>query len=387
MNLNVAPRVKSRFRFSPFSPTIRFCFTPHSRLTRGVIDTRHKLAEFLPKLAAAAWVAVDTEADSLHAYPQKLCLLQISLPGADELIDPLASVDLTSLLERMREHELILHGADYDLRLLYRAFHFVPDAVFDTMLAARLLGHREVGLTNLVSTLLGVRLEKGPQKADWARRPLTERMEQYARNDARFLKPLADLLRLDLDQKQRSAWHRETCARLIQDCARLTPPDHDQVWRVKGADRLDRRGLAVLRELWRWREGEAVAADRPPYFVLSHETLVALANAAADSQSIEHLLPSGLSRNRRHRLLSALQEALVLPPERWPRRNRPSGRRPSPEERERYEQLRQKRDRVASALGIDPTLIASRATLSSLAMAGDAHQQELMAWQRQLLRA
>jgi ribonuclease D len=127
---------------------------------------------------------MDTEADSLHAYPEKLCLIQISISGADELLDPLAKMDLKPLLEVFRRHELIVHGADYDLRLLRKSCGFVPTTIFDTMLAARLLGCREFGLTNLVSKCLGVKLEKGPQKANWARRPLTERMEVYARKVA-----------------------------------------------------------------------------------------------------------------------------------------------------------------------------------------------------------
>ncbi len=350
-----------------------------------MIGTSDELAEFLPRLAAAPWIAVDTEADSLHAYPEKLCLLQTSLPGSDELIDPLAGVDLGPVLGVLQNHELILHGSDYDLRLLYRTFRFVPDRVFDTMLAARLIGHREFGLTKLVNKLLAVQLEKGPQKADWARRPLTDRMEQYARNDTRYLKPLADLLRDELARKGRLAWHRETCARLIEDCTRPAPVDPNQVWRLKGADRLDRRGLAVLRELWRWRDREAIAANKPPYFVLSHETVVALARAAASRQAFDQLLPPRLSVNRRQGLSTALQRALALPAEKWPRLNEPSGRRPTPAEKERFEQLRRKRDQAAAELEIDPTLIASRGLLNSLANNRDTHKRELMAWQRELL--
>ena len=113
----------------------------------------------------------------------------------------------------------MLHGADYDLRLLRKSWDFVPDKIFDTMLASRLLGCREFGLTSLVSKYLGVALEKGPQKANWARRPLTPRMEAYACNDTRYLKPLADLLLAELEAKGRLGWLRESCARLIEDCA------------------------------------------------------------------------------------------------------------------------------------------------------------------------
>src|SRR6266516_5959467 len=229
---------------------MNFRFMSRWRSTWPVIDGDDKLALWLPRVRAADWVSLDTEADSLHAYPEKLCLIQISLPGVDQLVDPLASLDLMPLLDALRGRELILHGADYDLRMLRRTYGFVPKAVFDTMLAARLLGFTEFGLTNLVERLLSVRLEKGPQTADWARRPLTDRMIRYARNDTHYLNPLAELLRAQLQEKARLSWHEESCARLIQECARPQPVDPDQVWRVKGADKLDRRGLAVLRELW-----------------------------------------------------------------------------------------------------------------------------------------
>jgi ribonuclease D len=350
-----------------------------------VVDTGDKLAAFLPVVGSAAWIAFDTEADSLHAYPEKLCLLQITLPGHDELIDPLAGIDLSSLLETLAQRELLLHGADYDLRLLYRAHEFVPQSVFDTMSAARLLGHTEFSLAVLVNRWLGVQLEKGPQKADWARRPLTDRMVEYALNDTRYLKPLADCLRAELDQKGRLAWHNEVCVRLIADCAKPRVIDADQVWRLKGADKLDRRGLVVLRELWKWRDREAVAANRPPYFVLKHETLVAIAHAAACAQPVMLLLPPRLSANRRAGLIAAIELALSLPAKEWPHFNRFSTRRSRPEEKRFFEELRQKRDRVADELGIDPSLIASRATLSLLAEDRAAHQMELMNWQRGLL--
>jgi len=182
-----------------------------------VIDTDAKLTAFLPALKSATWLALDTEADSLHAYPEKVCLIQISTVAGDRLVDPLAPVNLDPFFAALNEHDLIMHGADYDLRLLRKHHEFVPRAIFDTMLAARLLGERQFGLSSLVEKFLGVKLDKASQKADWARRPLTERMETYARNDTHHLKPLADKLRLELQQKGRLAWHQESCARLIVD--------------------------------------------------------------------------------------------------------------------------------------------------------------------------
>ena len=357
-----------------------------SRFTWRVIDSDEKLAGLLPRVQTADWLALDTEADSLHAYPEKLCLIQISLPGADELIDTLAALDLSAFLDVLRGRELILHGADYDLRLLRRAYAFVPKLVFDTMLAARLLGFTEFGLTDLVEKLLEVKLEKGPQTADWARRPLTERMINYARNDTRYLQPLSALLKARLEEKGRLSWHQESCARLVRECAELRVTNPDQVWRVKGADKLDRRGLAVLRELWNWRDGEAMEANKPPYFILRHETLIALADAAAQGKTVSSLLPPGLPSRRREGVLAGVERASQLPESQWPQRHRSSGHRPSAAEKRRYDVLRQRRDDRAAELGIDPTLIASRATLGALARDWDKHQAELMSWQRELLQ-
>ena len=351
-----------------------------------MIDSDAELAGLLPRLRAADWLALDTEADSLHAYPEKLCLLQISLPGGDELIDPLASMDLAPLLDALRGRELILHGADYDLRMLRRTYGFVPKSVFDTMLSARLLGFVEFGLTHLVEKLLGVHLEKGPQTANWARRPLTERMVTYARNDTHYLQPMAELLQERLREKGRLGWHQESCARLVNECAELRAADPDQIWRIKGADKLDRRGLAVLKELWDWRDREAVAANKPPYFILPHEKLAALAGVASQAKPIAPLLPPRLSPSRRESLAATVKRALALPAPEWPQINRPSGRRSSYAEKRRFEELRQRRDRLAAELGMDPSLIASRATLSKLAGDWDAHAGELMNWQRELLQ-
>ncbi len=352
----------------------------------AVIDTRDRLLAFIPELCEADQVALDTEADSLHAYPPKLCLLQISLRDADVLVDPLASLDLSPLLAELQQRRLILHGADYDLRMLYRAFGFVPAKIFDTMLAARLLGHDQFSLTHLVGHLLGVHLEKGPQTADWARRPLTERMENYARNDTRYLQRLADLLQSGLGEKERIEWHRELCDRLIRDCAQVSEPDPDQVWRLKGASKLDRRGLAVVRELWHWREREAREADKPPYFVLAHEALVDLAAAASKSAPLEGLIPRRFGNFRQKGLLLAIRNALASPTSAWPELNHSHAHRLSQSEKNRLEQLKQRRDRKAAELGIDATLIASRAVLTSLALDWSRHEGELMNWQRALLQ-
>ena len=350
-----------------------------------MIVTQTQLGELVRDLEQAPWLALDTEADSLHCYPEKLCLIQISLPGRDVLVDPLVKLDLDPLKAVLGGRELILHGADYDLRLLHRTLGFVPQIVFDTMIAARLLGIAEFGLNNLIQRFLGLHLEKGSQKANWSIRPLTEKMVTYARNDTHFLRPLSDLLRAELVQKGRLAWLEQTCLQLIQDCSRVEPEDPDGVWRVKGTDRLDRRSMGIVRELWHWREREARAANKPPFYVLAHETLVAIANAAAHDHPLDTLVPNRFSPHRRSGLLHAVQIGLALPEAKLPLPRRSRGRRMTMSASERLEALRTVRDRRAGDLGIDPTLIASRATLTALAVDWEAHQSELLPWQRDLL--
>ncbi|MGH8023154.1 MAG: ribonuclease D [Limisphaerales bacterium] len=312
--------------------------------------------------------------------------MQISIAGSDRLVDPLSKTNLDPLLDALNAHELIMHGADYDLRLLEKHHEFVPSAIFDTMLAGRLLGERQFGLSALVEKFLGVKLDKGSQKANWAQRPLTERMEKYARADTRHLKPLADRLRSELVAKGRLAWHQESCARLIDHCARPQVIDLDVMWRVKGSARLNRAGLAILRELWRWREREAIRANRPPFFVLNHEKLVDIAAVAAVNRPVENLLPRQLSPRRRAALLEAVTAGLAVPQEAQPEILRHQFQRPSEAEFRRYRALEKTRDAHADELGIDPALIASRPVLGDLARDWENYAPSLMNWQQELLR-
>src|SRR5439155_5783894 len=191
-------------------------------------------------------------------------------------------------------------------------------------------------------------------------------------------------LKPELKAKGRLAWHQESCARLIVESTRERPADMDAVWRIKGSHLLGRPALAVLRELWRWRETEAVRANRPPYFVISHEALVEIAAAATSARPIEPFLPRHISERRRGALLKAVAHGLGVSPEHHPRILRAISRRPSEAERRRFVELQKRRAARATELGIDPTLIASRATLSDLAHNWDKPDSHPMEWQQKL---
>jgi len=356
-----------------------------ARHQRRVITDQKALEIILPHLRETPWIAIDTEADSLHAYPEKLCLLQISTAEEELVVDPLAGLDLEPLMGTLRGRELLFHAADYDLRLLRKWHGFSPASVFDTMIAARLLGYPRFGLADLVERHLGLKLEKGPQKMDWAQRPLTPRMLEYARNDTRHLKQLADQIRDELVEKGRLAWHEESCARLVRDIAGMDASPDPDAWRMRGSDRFDPRSLMTMKYLWEWREREALAANRPPFFILNHDLLLDLATDRRPIPEVATCLPPRMNSRRRSGVMKAIEEARLAPLSECPTRRRREFQHPTIGEQRRFLELREHRDKVAAELEMDPTLIASRATLMDLATRPEETAAGLMGWQLSLM--
>jgi ribonuclease D len=347
-----------------------------------VIASAAQLAKLLPKIQAIDRVAIDTEADSLHSYREKLCLLQISVPGHDYVVDPLANVDLRPLCTALANKETVLHGADFDLRLLRRSLDFVPKQIFDTVIAARLIGIREFSLVALVERYFGIRLTKGSQKANWGRRPLPARMEEYAINDTHYLLPLADSLEEELNRQGRSDWLRQSCRRALEQSAVSRARDADEAWRIPGAGALRGPAAAMLRQLWQWREKEAEAVDRPPFHILQNGELLSAAEsfAAGEVPDYKHF-----SARRRRAFREAGERALNLPEKDWPILRRRSGVRPTVEIIRRAEELKQRRDRAAKKHALEPSFIASRGALESIAADESRASTLLVLWQQHLL--
>ena len=361
----------------------------HSSLRWGPIASDGELAALIEQISAADRVAVDTEADSLHSYREKLCLLQISAPseanagGHNEfIVDPLAGFDLERLRRVLEAAEVVLHGADYDLRMLRRGLNFTAHRIFDTMIAARLLGIREFSLAALIKRYFGLELPKGSQKANWAKRPLPARMAEYAINDVRYLLRLAEKLEAELDRHQRRDWLRQSCQRAIEQAAVARVRKEDEFWRVRGSGLLDGRPAAVLRALWQWREREAELADRPPFHILQNEKLVnaAISFASRSVPDYKHFSP-----RRRQAFREAARTALAAPESDWPVLPRRFGTRPTAETVRRTEELRRRRDKSAEELGLEPSFIAPRNALEAIAADRTRAATLLVPWQRELL--
>jgi ribonuclease D len=347
-----------------------------------------ELAALVEQISAADRVAVDTEADSLHSYREKLCLVQMSVPAAgnaagyDFIVDPLAGVDLEPLRRALEPKEIVLHGADYDLRMLRRGLNFVAHRIFDTMIAARLLGIREFSLAALVKRYFGLDLPKGSQKANWAKRPLPARMAAYAINDVHHLLSLAKKLETELDRHQRRDWLRQSCERAIEQAAVARVRSQDELWRVRGSGSIRGRDAAVLRALWQWREREAEIADRPPFHILQNENLL---NAAASFASGSVPDYKHFSHRRREAFREAARIALATPESEWPVLHRRFGTRPTAETVRRTEELRRRRDKSAEELGLEPSFIAPRNALEAIATDRARAASLLVPWQRELL--
>jgi ribonuclease D len=282
----------------------------------------------------------------------------------------------------LEKKEILLHGADFDLRLMRRSLDFKARRIFDTVIAARLLGIREFSLAALVERYFSVTLTKGSQKANWAQRPLSQRMMDYAVNDTHYLLPLAEKLETELRERNRLEWFQQSCQRALEQAAVERVRDLDDAWRIAGAGIMRGRPAAVLRALWQWREAEAEAVDRPPFHILQNRELIAAAESFASGGQPDY---SHFSSRRRRTFQEASEQALKSSPETWPQPRPRTGTRPTAEMRERAEELKRLRDRGATKLELEPQFVASRAALEALAADESTGASLLVPWQRELL--
>jgi ribonuclease D len=338
-----------------------------------LIDTMPDLERLAARLAGEPLIAADTEAAGYHRYSDRLCLLQLSSRENTWLVDTVALASLNPLADAFEAPhvEIVFHDADFDLRLLDRDFGVQVRGLFDTKIAARFAGERAFGLASLLAEALDVTLEKKHQRADWAKRPLSRDMLEYAAMDTRHLPRLRDLLRTRLEELGRLHWAEEEFR--LQEQAHWEPaaePDQEYL-RLKGARDLDGRGLAALRELYDWREKVAEERDVAPFRVVSNEVLIEtgkrLPRNTSDLGAIGGL-SSGNVRRWGADLLAAVARARAIPEAELPERPR-SPRRPQrdPEQDARVDQLRRARDREAARLGLDPGFMMPRAQLEEVA--------------------
>ena len=362
------------------------------------VDNDVKMGQLVENMAGAGSIAIDTEADSLYHYYQKVCLIQLSFCEQNYIVDPLSEIKLDKFLKVLSHKPLILHDAAYDLRMMKSSFDFVVNGpVFDTMVAAQLLGFHNLGLSSLLEEFFGVRLAKTGQKSDWSHRPLSKPLLRYASADTYYLHRLADVLKERLESSGRVSWHKESCCRVVEAALDEKPAaDPDQEWRIKGTKRLGGLALTLVQQIWKWRERESQKADVPPFKVMAPKLVIHLAAWAAmhakEPLSKGPKLPRNCNGRRLEELKKAIAIAHNMPESQRPGHLKPKRRtRPGPESEAMVDELKQEIAVIADGLQIAPQVIASRATLKSIAIRRPKTMKDLvlcggmLGWQGKLV--
>jgi len=359
------------------------------------LDSPESADHFLSSIESTRVVAIDTEGASFHRYVDRIYLLQLSTDARHAILDPLkveSPARLGALLES-REVEVVFHDADYDLRLLHQDYGWRVNNIFDTRIAAQLLGVKAFGLAALLDSHFGVKLDKKHQRADWSMRPLTSDMLDYAAQDTMHLLGLRERLRDALEQKGRWHWAREEFARLEGTQWEAEDPGSSFL-RLKGARDLTRRELALLRELVIWRDAVARGLDRSTFRVVTNDVLLELSRRSPrtmdDLRSVKGIGRSILE-NRGAEILEAAARGRAIPDADLPRFPKSPRWERDPHFDERVSRLKRVRDESAADLELDPGVLCARERLEAVARAkprdldGVRDIPELRAWQIEVL--
>jgi len=339
-------------------------------------------------------IAVDLEADSLFHYREQVCLLQISTPLQNFLVDSLVLKDLSPLSPVFANPRVqkVFHGADNDIRSLYRDFHIEVNSLFDTQIAARFLGNTETGLAGLLKERLGVLVDKKFQKKDWSKRPLPAQMLDYAVQDTSHLLGLGRMLRKELRARNRLSWVKEECVLLSK--VRQDPPGNGPLFlKFKGASRLDNRGLAVLESILQWRDQRAKERNLPPFKMLGNTPIMEIAERKPTSEAELERLP-GLSAVLIEELgpsiLKRTKEAMRLPEAELPSYPKNKRQKMDAGVSKRIKTLKSWRIRRGKEMGIDPPLVCTNAQIQSIALISPRGLEDLSGitglrtWQKKL---
>jgi ribonuclease D len=345
------------------------------------LDTSNTVDAFFASIANSRILALDTEGASFHRFVDRIYLLQLSTRDQSAIIDPLPvgkPAGLGSLLEDPAV-EIVFHDADYDLRLLHQDYGWHTRNIFDTRVAAQLLGIRAFGLAALLEKYFGVKLDKKHQRADWSMRPLTQGMLDYAAQDTIHLLELRDRLKGELERSGRWEWAREEFGLL--EGTRWNDDDSANAFlRIKGARDLSRRELAILRELVPWRDAIAGQLDRATFRVLGNEQLLEIAKqqpASRDALGAIKGMPRGILDSRGNELLDAVKRGLAVPESDLPRFPKAQRWDRDPDFDARVNALKTARDAAATRLDLDPGVLCSRDRMEAVARKNPSNEEEL----------
>ncbi|MBI1919867.1 MAG: ribonuclease D [Geobacter sp.] len=358
--------------------------------TPEIITTSDALLRLVNHLQGEPVVAFDLEADSMHHYQEKVCLIQVSTTSENAIIDPLALDDLSPLGPILADSGIlkVMHGADYDIRSFHRDFGFEVRNLFDTMIASQFLGEKEIGLAAQLRKRFGVELDKRYQRADWSRRPLEPGMIAYATEDTGHLILLYLQMTEGLKELGRLEWVEEECALLCGVRSAVRDPNEPMFLRFKGASRMDGRTLAVLEELLRFRDRMAEMRDRPLFMVLSHDAIRIIAEQKpADLAALKRV--GGLSPRQLDRygmgILEGVARGMDVPEHLLPAYPRHPRVKRNQQQETSLKALKEWRERKAAELRMDAGILMGNSQLEALVASEPLDLAILKRWQRREL--
>jgi len=341
-------------------------------ISYNIIDNSSQLALLVSKIENETVIGVDLEADSMYHFREKVCLIQMATANINVVIDPLGIKDLSALKPIFKKNDIqkIFHGADYDVRSLFRDFKININNLFDTELASRFLGFSETGLEAVIKKKFAISLDKKYQRKDWSRRPLPREMIAYAAEDARYLLPLAQDLTNELNDKGRLSWVHEECE-ILSKVRPNTNGTQPLYLNFKGAGKLDPRNLAILEALLECRRNIARKKDRPLFRIIGSRSLLDLAETRPTN--LEQLEKTGTLSPKQigmygRQVLAAIGSATKIPPKDLPAYPRRKAPRMPAAAAERVKSLKKWRDRQAKKLSMDPALVLTKLLISTLAV-------------------
>lgn len=358
-----------------------------------IIETPTGLEKLVDHLRRQPAISVDLEADSMYHFQEKVCLIQTATTHMNAVIDPLLLRDLSALKSVFADPTIkkIFHGADYDVRSLYRDFQIDIRNLFDTQVACKFIGIKATGLEAVLLDHFGVHLDKKYQRKDWSIRPLPVEMLAYAAGDVRYLLPLAQRLEEALREKGRQSWVREECERL----SRVRPAQNDYeplFMHFKGAGRLRPRNLAVLEALLRYRRKVAKVKNRPLFKIFSNKSMLQL--AVDKPANLKRLSGSDVLSHKQlnmygNELAAVIQHALQIPATELPVYPRQKAPAMTPDVPLRIKALKKWRDKKAKALDLEPGVLINKSLMTALATEKPADHDsletitDLKKWQKQ----
>jgi len=347
------------------------------------LDQPAAVDRFLDEISHVREIALDTEGASFHRFLDRIYLLQLSTRERSAIIDPLpiGSPEKLGKLLLDRNVETVFHDADYDLRLLHQDYGWHVTNLFDTRIAAQLLGIKSFGLAALLEQFFDVKLDKKHQRADWSMRPLTPDMLEYAAQDTRYLLQLRDHMKSELQRRGRWSWAEEEFARL-EGTRWEAEEEMESFLRLKGARDLTRRELAVLREVVNWRDTVAAQLDRATFRVMGNEVLLELARRSP--RSVSELgaikgMPKGMVDRAGPDIVASIRRGMEAPEEELPKFPRGQRWNKDRDFDERVSRLKVVRDEAATRLELDPGVLCSRERLENVARSGAKSIEELAA--------